>query len=159
MTLPVSPPRRRRGPLTAALVLALATLVGALAGIAVDRLVLLPRMFHRPGLEQGMRHQPPRDREFRNRFAREVGLTPEQKTRIDSIMDRQGRELRAVRGQVQPQLDSIIQRTRRDLDAVLTPEQRVKAAEIRRRHPRMPGARSRGHPREAEELPLGSPPR
>jgi Spy/CpxP family protein refolding chaperone len=93
-------------------------------------------MFHRPGLEHGIRRPPPRDREFRNRFARELGLTPEQRTRIDSIMDRQGRELRAVRGQVQPQLDSIISRTRHELDAVLTPEQRQKAAEIRRRHPR-----------------------
>jgi hypothetical protein len=51
-------------------------------------------------------------------------------------MERQGRELRAVRSQVQPQLDSIISRTRLELDSVLTPEQRQKAAEIRRRHPR-----------------------
>jgi Spy/CpxP family protein refolding chaperone len=129
--------KRPRAPLKAALVLLLAVLAGGLAGVALDRLVLLPRMFHRPGFEHGMR-PPPRDREFRNRFAREVGLTPEQQSRVDSIMDRQGRELRAVRGQVQPQLDSIIQRTRRELDAVLTPEQRQKAAEIRRRHPRRP---------------------
>ena len=81
----------------------------------------------------------PRDREFRNRFAREVGLTEDQQRRVDSIMDHQGRELRAVRGQVQPQLDSIIQRTRRELDAVLTPEQRQKAAEIRRGHSRRRG--------------------
>jgi hypothetical protein len=127
---------RPRAPLTAALVLLLAIVAGGLAGIALDRLVLLPRMFHhRPGLEHGMRRAP-RDREFRNRFAREVGLTAEQQRRVDSIMDRQGRELRAVRGGVQPQLDSIIQRTRRELDAVLTPAQRIKAAEIRRRHPR-----------------------
>jgi Spy/CpxP family protein refolding chaperone len=142
----------------AVLVLALATLVGALGGIAFDRLVLLPRMFHRPGFEHGMRRPQPRDREFRNRFARELGLTPEQQTRIDTIMDRQGRELRAVRGRVQPQLDSIIQRTRNELDAVLTPDQREKAAEIRRRHPRPPRPRS-DEASPAEGPPPRSPPR
>jgi hypothetical protein len=139
MTASAAPSKRPRAPLVAALVLLLAILAGGLAGIALDRLVLLPRMFHRAGFEQGMRRLPPRDREFRNRFAREVGLTPQQQIRIDSIMDRQGRELRAVRGQAQPQLDSIIQRTRRELDAVLTPDQRQKAAEIRRRPPRRRG--------------------
>jgi Spy/CpxP family protein refolding chaperone len=141
MTSPEAPLKQPRAPLKAALVLLLAILAGGSAGVALDRLVLLPRMFHRPGIEHGMRRPPPRDRDFRNRFAREVGLTPEQQRRVDSIMDRQGRELRVVRGRVQPELDSIIQRTRRELDSVLTPDQRQKAAEIRRRHPRRAGPR------------------
>lgn len=129
-----------RGPLLAVLVLLLAGFAGGVAGIAMDRLVLLPRMFGGPGFHRhGPGGPPPRDREFRERFAREVGLSPEQQIRIDSIMDRQGRELRAVRSKVQPQLDSIITRTRRELDSVLTPEQRKKAEEIRKRHPRPPG--------------------
>jgi Spy/CpxP family protein refolding chaperone len=129
-----SPP----GPLTAVLVLLLVAFAGGLAGVAMDRLLLLPHMFRGPGF--GHEHGPGRARgEFRARFAREVGLSPEQQTLIDSIMDRQGRELRAVRGQVQPKLDSIITRTRRALDSVLTPEQRKKAEEIRRKHPRPPG--------------------
>lgn len=139
MTTPTTPASKRpRGPLLAALVLLLALLVGGVAGVALDRHVLLPRML-RPGLHHFPGRAPPRDREFRNRFAKEVGLSPEQQTRIDSIMDRQGRELRAVRGKVQPQLDSIISRTRRALDSVLTPDQRKKAEVIRRRHPRPPG--------------------
>jgi len=129
--------KRPRGPLLAALVLLLTLFVGGMAGIALDRHVLLPRMF-RPGFQHHP-GRPPRDREFRNRFAKEVGLTAEQQTRIDSIMDRQGRELRALRSKVQPQLDSIISRTRHELDSVLTPDQRKKAEEIRRRHPRPPG--------------------
>jgi hypothetical protein len=137
MTSPTASPKGPRGALLAALVLLLALVVGGLAGVAVDRLVLLPRMFHGPGFEHHGR--PPRDREFRDRFAREVGLSPEQEIRIDSIMDRRGRELRAVRGTVQPRLDSIITRTRREIDAVLTPEQRKKAEEIRRKHPRPQG--------------------
>jgi Spy/CpxP family protein refolding chaperone len=159
MTPPTAPMKGPRAPLKAALVLLLAILAGGVAGVALDRLVLLPRMFHRPGLEHGMRRSHPRDREFRNRFAREVGLTPEQQRRVDSIMDRQGRELRAVRGQVQPELDSIIQRTRRELDSVLTPDQRQKAAEIRRRHPRRPRPRlGDGPPDGQHDPPPGRPP-
>lgn len=139
MSAPAAPSSRRpRGALLAALVLLLALFVGGMAGVALDRHVLLPRMF-RPGSQHFPGRWPPRDREFRNRFAKEVGLSAEQQTRIDSIMDRQGRELRAVRSKVQPQLDSIIGRTRRELDSVLTPAQRKKAEEIRRRHPRPPG--------------------
>lgn len=124
----------------------------------MDRLVLSrcgdrspgPGLFGGPG-RPGHRG-PPRDREFRDRFAREVDLTAEQQIRIDSIMDREGRELRAVRGRVQPQVDSIISRIRRQLDSVLTPEQRKKAEEIRRRHPRPPGP-------PPGDFPPGPPPR
>ena len=134
MTGPRTERKAPGGPLLAVLVLVVAVLAGGIAGVAVDRLVLLPHMHHGP-----WHGGPPRDREFRHRFAKEVGLTPDQQTSIDSIMDRQGRELRAVRGQVQPQLDSIITRTRRALDSVLTPEQRKKAEAIRKQHPQPPG--------------------
>ena len=158
MTASPPAPKRPKAPLTAALVLLLAVLAGGVAGIALDRLVLLPRLY-RPGRELGMHRSPPRDREFRNRFAREVGLTEEQQQRVDSIMDRQGRELRAVRGQVQPQLDSIIRRTRRELDAVLTPDQRQKAEEIRRGHSRRRGQPwGEPPPDRPEEPPRGPPP-
>jgi Spy/CpxP family protein refolding chaperone len=136
MTDPHPTPGTPRAPLLALLVLLLAALAGGVGGVAADRLILLPRMHGGPEYGPGGFHRgPPRDREFRDRFAREVGLTPQQQTRIDSIMDRQGRELRVVRGQVQPQLDSIITHTRRALDSVLTPEQRKKAEAIRKRHP------------------------
>lgn len=147
------------GPLLAVLVLVIAVLAGGIAGVAADRLILLPQMHRGPWHGPGGPHGgPPRDREFRDRFAREVGLTPDQKTRIDSIMDQQGRELRAVRGQVQPQLDSIITRTRRALDSVLTPEQRKKAEAIRKRHPPPPGAPPGEFP-GGPDRPEGPPPR
>ena len=153
MTAPGSPPRRPRAAWLAALVLVLTLLAGGLSGVALDRLVLLPRKFGRPGLEQRL-GRPPRDHAFRDRFAKEVGLSTQQRTQIDSIMDRESRELRAIRGRVQPQLDSIITRTRRSLDSVLTPEQREKAAAIRRRHPRPP----RPHGGFPSEHPEGPPP-
>lgn len=129
-------PGKSRGPWLAALVLVLAVLAGGLGGVALDRLVLLPSMGWGHGWEAGPGRRPPREREFRTRFNRELGLSPAQQQRVDSIMERRGRELRAVRGRVQPQLDSIISRTRLALDSVLTPEQRQKVAEMRRRHPR-----------------------
>src|SRR4051812_5253988 len=132
---------RSKGPLLAGLGLLLGVIVGGVAGIVLDRHVLLPRMFHG---EHFPGRRPPRDREFRNRFARAVGLSQEQQTRIDSIMDREARALRLLRGPIQPQLDSIIGRTRRQLDSVLTPDQRNRAEEIRRRHPRPPGPPPRG---------------
>ena len=141
MTAPTSaPPSRGRpgGRAIALLVLLLVAIAGGLAGVAVDRLCLMPRMaWHGPRGPGGP--GGPRDREFRERFAREVGLTPGQRTRIDSIMDREGQQMRALRSRIQPGLDSIITRTRRQLDSVLTPEQRKKAEAIRKRHPRPPG--------------------
>jgi Spy/CpxP family protein refolding chaperone len=131
--------RASHGPLLAGLVLLVAVMAGGIAGVAVDRLLLLPSMHGGQGHGSGGPHGPPRDREFRQRFGRDVGLTAEQQMKIDSIMDREGRELHAVRGQVQPRIDSIVSRTRRALDSVLTPEQRKKAAAIRKRHPPRPG--------------------
>lgn len=139
MTAP-TPRRPPPGPLMAVLVLLLVAFAGGLAGVALDRMVLLPHMFRGHGF--GHEHGPGgplHDREFRARIAKELGLSPEQQVRIDSIMDWRGRELRALRGQIQPTLDSIITRTRRQVDSLLTPEQRKKAEEFRRKHPRPPG--------------------
>jgi hypothetical protein len=158
MSDPTVPPKRSAGPLLAAMVLLLAAVVGGVGGIVLDRHMLLPRMFHG---DHFAGHRPLRDREFRNRFAREVGLSPEQQIRIDSIMDREAHELRMLRGKIQPQLDSIIGRTRHQLDSILTPEQRKRAVEIRRRHPRPPGPPGAFGPMEGPpgEPPPGPPPR
>lgn len=136
-------------PWIAALVILLAAISGGIAGVAVDRLMLLPHMFHGgPGGPHGRGGTPGED--FRNRFARELGLTADQKVRVDSIMDREMRGVREVRATVQPRLDSMIARTRRELDSVLTPEQRKKAEGMRRRFP--PPPRFGGGP------PPGGPP-
>ena len=94
MSAPKPPPRRPSGRLLAGLVLLLVALTGGLAGVALDRQVLLPRMVAGRPFEQGLGRHPPRDREFRNRFAREVGLSAEQQIRIDSMMDRLGEAIR-----------------------------------------------------------------
>jgi Spy/CpxP family protein refolding chaperone len=153
MTAPISN-KLTSGLLLAALVIVLAAVSGGLAGVAVDRLVLLPHMFRGPGRHDG--HRPPRDHDFRQKFAREIGLTADQQVRVDSIMDREIKGIHAVRSEVQPRLDSIIARTRRELDSVLTPEQRKKAEEMRKRHP--PPPRFGGGPPEGGPPPGDFPP-
>jgi Spy/CpxP family protein refolding chaperone len=54
-------------------------------------------------------------------------------------MDRQLRAVREARSHVAPRLDSIVSQTRREIDAILTPEQRAKAAELARHRPRREG--------------------
>jgi hypothetical protein len=149
MTVPSTRPQVS-SPWIAGLVILLAAISGGIAGVAVDRLLLLPHMFHGGPGERHGRGGPPGE-DFRKRFARELGLTADQKSRVDSIMDREMRGVREVRATVQPRLDSMIARTRRELDSVLTPEQRKKADEMRRRFP--PPPRFGGGP-----PPLGPPP-
>ncbi|HEY7634801.1 MAG TPA: hypothetical protein VH763_04615 [Gemmatimonadales bacterium] len=124
-----------RGRILAALILFLVALAGGLTAVALDRLVLRPPPgphFHDFGRGPGGR-APERERAARDRFAKELGLTSDQRVRIDSLMDRQLKEIRSVREQVQPRLDSIVAQTRREIDTILTPEQRTKAKELAQR--------------------------
>jgi Spy/CpxP family protein refolding chaperone len=143
----------------AGLVLILVILGGGVAGVVVDRLVLLPFHFHDRPFGPWRAGPPPggMERRARERFAREIGLSDSQQVKIDSLMDTQMRELRAVRGEMQPRLDSILAQTRRSIDAILTPEQRTKAEALMRRGrgrggPEGPPGDARGPGR-----PLGAP--
>jgi|SRR6185437_6917195 len=130
-----SPPPLPRGRIVAALVLFLVAVAGGLTAVVLDRFVLRPPpgpRFHDFGRGPGGR-PPERERAARDHFAKELGLSPTQRVRIDSLMDRQLKEIRAVREQVQPRLDSIVGQTRREIDAILTPEQRKKAQELAQR--------------------------
>lgn len=122
-------PRRR----TAMLLMLLVALGGGIAGVAIDRLVLLPWHFSGRFGPPGRGGPEGMERRGRDRFARELGLSDGQRVRIDSLMERQMTELRAVRGEVQPRLDSILAQTRRSIDSILTPEQREKAEKLMRR--------------------------
>ena len=146
--------------IVALLVLFLAVVAGGLAGVALDRAVLLPlHMGPRPphGPPPGGPPGPPdprREREFRDHMTEELGLSADQRTRIDSILDRQGRELQAIREEVGPRLEAIGERTRRAMDSVLTLEQREKMQAMVRRGP--PGHHGRGGP--PGPPPWGGPP-
>jgi Spy/CpxP family protein refolding chaperone len=64
------------------------------------------------------------------RLDRELKLTPEQHARIDTVLTRREADLRALMSETRPRFDSIASRTRSEIQAVLTPEQREEFAEI-----------------------------
>jgi Spy/CpxP family protein refolding chaperone len=132
------------GRTVAVLLLLLALVAGFSAGIALDRVVLVPHAFDRAPFGPGRGGWPPHGDEhrgFRERFAKAVGLSAEQQERIDTIMEQQLKELRGVRRQVQPQVDSVLARMRRQIDSVLTPEQRRRAESLRRNERALRGER------------------
>jgi len=156
----MTPPIPPRGRLLAALVLFLVAVAGGMAAVVLDRFVLRPPHgppFHEFGRGPGGR-PPERERAARDRFAKELGLTAAQRVRIDSLMDRQLKEIRAVRQQVQPRLDSIVGETRREIDAILTPEQRKKAEEMAQRRFGDRGGWRGGPDLGPPDGPMGPPP-
>jgi Spy/CpxP family protein refolding chaperone len=149
--MPPAPPVRSTR-LLAVGVLVIVALAGVMGGVALDRVVLRPRSAE-------WRGGPPRGGE-RSRTPRrpsamlgaELKLTEEQAVRIDTLIENQMRGFREIRRSTQPAVDSLMAQTRRAIDSILTPAQRVqldsvrarREAEFRKRYPN--GAPSRGAP-------------
>jgi Spy/CpxP family protein refolding chaperone len=118
-----------------------AAVAGFLLGVVADRAVVMRRFArmawhwpvpHGPGGWMG-RGPPGRPghgdamrRHVREQFAREYGLTPEQTARVDTIMQRRDQALEALHAQVEPQARALLETTHREIDSVLTPEQRAR---------------------------------
>ena len=75
-------------------------------------------------------------------LAHELDLSDTQRAAIDSVMGRQAEKLRAARERIRPEMDSVFAETTRQIEARLTPEQRIKYRELRVRGPG--GERGRG---------------
>ncbi len=121
---------------TAAVVLALCVSVGTIAGVVLDRVLLIPHSIGRPPRSsRGPRSLWPASQEAsRDRLARELALTDAQRTQLDSVLTRQTARFRATREQIQPQMDSIFAQTRVQIDSLLTPPQREQLKTIRDRN-------------------------
>lgn len=61
-----------------------------------------------------------------NRLTRELDLTSTQQTAIDSIMAGNEAEFQALEQEMRPRMKSFLERTRGQIDSVLTPAQREK---------------------------------
>ena len=134
----------------AALVIALVLLAGLLIGIAADRLWLTrhwgrggrpggfagahrggpdgpPGMMH-GGFPPGMspEHAAERRREVVRRLTRELDLTQSQQHAVDSIMASNEGEFQALEREMRPRMRAFLERTRAEIDSVLTPAQREK---------------------------------
>jgi len=114
-------------------------LAGMAGGVALDRYFILPRRYgmRPPGDPRGGGGFPfgPRGGGgrgvFIDRLNHYLELSPAQRVRFDSLMNRQERELREARAIAQPRIDSIVTETRREIDSILTPSQREKLRKLR----------------------------
>ena len=129
------------GPRTlAGLVIVLVFLVGGLAGAVTDRTLHGGRHFWtaaRPPMGGG---RPELDRRVRGRerfiqeMKRNLGLTPEQVTKIEAISLSREQRADSLLKDVRPKLRALLEETRKEIDQVLTPEQRAKAQALWRQH-------------------------
>jgi len=90
------------------------------------------------------------------RLAQELDLTPEQRTRVDSIMAQQMADFRHLQSTMRPRFDSVLATGQARLDSVLTPAQREKLRTLRSRE--VFGPRESRGARERRPPPPGPPP-
>jgi hypothetical protein len=110
--------------------------LGAVAGVLADR-----RFARHPGdrrEERGSRipswlNRPESEhRKYWSRIHDQLGLAPEQRAAVDTVLARRARQLDTARHRMEPEMLAIMQTTRAQIDSILTPEQRVKLEEIRK---------------------------
>jgi Spy/CpxP family protein refolding chaperone len=107
----------------AALVIVLSLIAGAILGIAADRTVL-----------QRVGRRPPDPRRAGEHFARmlehRLDLTDEQKAKVQAIISRHSDATEAIFRETQPRIHAQMEATDREIEALLTPEQREKFHEL-----------------------------
>ena len=107
-------------------VLIVTFIVGALAGAAVFRVVAAegPRPEHaRVG---GPMRGSSRRLLLDDQFAKDIGLTADQRAQIKNILDRRDAEAKKMWSQFEPQLKSFGKQVHDEIQHVLTPEQQKK---------------------------------
>jgi Spy/CpxP family protein refolding chaperone len=123
---------------TAIAVIVMTLVAGIAIGIAADHYWLL----HRGVLQHrgGSRFSTARVTE---RLDRELHFTPAQKTQVTQILDRHRVKIDALMSTVRPQVHQEVESSNREIDALLTPEQKTKFAQLRARSQRRRSAPQR----------------
>src|SRR5207244_10183435 len=105
---------------TAVLLVAVAFVAGVLIGFAGGRVYSLYRLFggHGPGMEV-MRNR------ILSHLDHELNLTPQQHAQIGQIMDNHHKRMQALTESLRPQIHQELDAANREIEAVLTPEQRT----------------------------------
>ena len=124
-------PGRRR----AAAVIAIIVVCSALAGAAIERTIYQGHRGPRgaggaggpggPGRGSHMQDSTRRI-DMLDRMVKDLSLTPAQRAGIDSVMRRSDSALRAIRTEMQPRLQSVLEGSRADIQARLSPDQKAK---------------------------------
>lgn len=98
------------------IVLGLTFAAGLAGGVALDR-----RVLDRPQASgrRSDRYRGP----VIERFASELGLTQDQRTRIETILDHYRTHMKAIWQDVHPRYSAIVDSAKTEIEAVLTPDQ------------------------------------
>jgi Spy/CpxP family protein refolding chaperone len=118
----------RKTRVRAVLLLALTFVAGAIAGAATDRFALVRQ--HRMVPRGGLHFTADR---IASRLDRELNLTDAQRAQVDRILKERGAAIDAAWSRVQPEVRAEVERRNTEIEAILTPEQREKFAEMRAR--------------------------
>ncbi|MFQ5680052.1 MAG: hypothetical protein ACE5HP_11415 [Gemmatimonadota bacterium] len=109
------------------LLLLLTFTAGAAAGVAADRLSLLPGV---AGAEESgeARRPPPGERRGTRqttieRFADDLGLTAAQRETIEGVLERYRANLKEMREEIRPRFHALVDSVRTEIEATLTPRQ------------------------------------
>jgi len=100
--------------------------LGVAAGVLGER-YFVHKKYRRPAAERT--HVPSLDA-----WAKELGLTPDQQTKIREIFKKNEERMKAYRTEGLARLGEIRKMLKDELDAVFTPEQKKKMEEMIRRH-------------------------
>ena len=86
------------------------------------------------GLARGFAPHPPSARgmvaEFRDRLHRELALTPDQKSKVEPVLDRLATEWKSVGDDFFGKLEERIAKANAEIEVVLTPDQIIKFKEM-----------------------------
>ena len=124
-------------------VLAIVAAASGLAGAAIDRYVIMRRLGPLAPLLKAGDSSPADAHRFAEHVAGELDLSPDQEQRVEAIIGRRMADARVMRAQVRTQLLAMVGGAQSEIDSVLTPPQRAKFLEIRRRRGYVDSA---GHP-------------
>ena len=122
----------RSSRLLAGVVILLVGLAGIAIGAATDRAVEHRRMM---AIVVGGRvpkgPRPEARRWVLSRLQRELDLSPTQHEQVDSVLARREADVRALMLEMRPRFEAISERTRRDIQAALTPAQQKRFTDMR----------------------------
>lgn len=119
---------RARSAVVAALLLAATFATGVVAGVAADRIVLVREARILP--REGMRFVSAR---IVRAMDRELDLTDAQRADVERILAARQQRIEKVWSEMRPELRAEIERTNREIEAVLTEEQKPKFEQMTKR--------------------------
>jgi hypothetical protein len=114
-------------------VLLVVAFISGLAGAAIGRITMVRRLGPLSAFIINGPHTAADAHNLAARLGRRLDLTPDQEHQVDTIIAHRLTEVGAIRDQVNNQLMAIIVAGQTEIDSVLTPPQRAKFLDMRRR--------------------------